>query len=133
MKQVLNQVALLKKVDATVQVCVFIILLCACWIHVQYLVYYMLTMATLHVISCLGWSLFFTSDTPRFEGGTLIRRAFLVILALAGILLVASPDFFFVFAMAMLYVGPACGLIYFAVTLFEIRFYSKARKPYYLL
>lgn len=133
MKQVLNNVAMLKKADAIVQVVVFLILAIFCIAWTEYFVCYMLAMATLQVITCIAWSLFFTGDTPRFAAGTTIRRLFFIIL-LAGLMLLAlTPGALFFFMMVMLVVGPACGLAYFIITLQEMNFYSKARKPYYLL
>lgn len=133
MKRVLNNVALFKKVDAIIQIVIFSVLAIACIEWVEYFVYYMLIMATLQVITCVAWSLFFIGDIPRFTAGTVIRRTFFIILLIGLLLLTLFPGALFFFIIVMLYLGPACGLAYFIITLFEINFYSKARKPYYLL
>jgi hypothetical protein len=133
MKQVMSNVAMFKKIDAALQVVVFTILCIACSVNKSHVVWYMLTMAALHIISCITWSLFFIGDTPVYKAGRFIRRLFLVIMCVALPVVVMGDALFFYFAVIMLYLGPICGLLYFIITLLEINFYSKARKPYYLL
>jgi hypothetical protein len=133
MKQVLSNVAMFKKVDAILQVILFTILGIICTTNVSYLVWCMLSMAALHIISCIAWSLFFAGDVPGFKAGRFIRRLFIVIMCIALLAVLISGGIFFFFAIVMLYLGPACGLAYFIITLLEIDFYKKARKPFYLL
>lgn len=133
MKQVLNRVAIWKKADAVIQVIVFLVLGVVALNDGALTYYCMFGMAALQILSCISWLLFFNGDTPRLKAGTLIRRTFLVILIVFTATLLVSLKFLFGLAIIMLFVGPVCGLIYFIVTIVEMNFYKKARKPYYLL
>jgi hypothetical protein len=132
MKQVMSNVAMFKKIDAALQVVVFTVSSILCLNDSSAIGWCMLAMAALHIISCITWTLFFTGDTPVYKAGRFIRRLFIIIMCIALITFLAG-DIFFFFAMAMLYLGPVCGLLYFIITLLETNFYSNARKPYYLL
>jgi hypothetical protein len=131
MKRVLNNVAIGKKADAVFQIIAFLAMI-AVVAQTSFGPFGLYTLAIAQCISCIVWSLYFTGDTPRYKGGTTIRRIFLVVLALL-LLCVLDRGVFFGVSLFMLVLGPILGLAYFTVTVNEIVFYSEARKPYYLL
>lgn len=131
MKQVLNNVALGKKIDVVFQIVAFIAMIIVVT-QTSLGLFGVYTLAIAQCISCIAWSLFFTSDTPRYKGGTTIRRIFLIVLALLA-LSALNVGAFFDISILMLALGPGLGVAYFIITVNEITFYSQARKPYYLL
>jgi hypothetical protein len=131
MKQVLNNVAMFKKVDAVFQVIAFLAMI-AVVAQTGFGLFGLYTLAIAQCISCIAWSLFFTGDTPRYKSGTTIRRIFLMVLALLALSALDEGVLFGV-SLFMLILGPILGLAYFTITINEIVFYSEARKPYYLL
>jgi hypothetical protein len=131
MKQVLNNVAIWKKVDAVLQIVAFLAMI-AIVTQTSFGPFGLYTLAIAQCISCITWNLYFTGDTPRYKGGTTIRRIFLIVLALLA-LCAFDKGVFFGASLFMLVLGPGLGLAYFIITVNEVVFYSEARKPYYLL
>jgi hypothetical protein len=131
MKQVLNNVALGKKIDIVFQIVAFLAMIIVVT-QTSYGLFGVYTLAIAQCISCIAWSLFFTGDTPRYKGGTTIRRIFLIVLALLA-LCAFDKGAFFGISLFMLVLGPGLGIAYFVITVNEMTFYSEARKPYYLL
>ncbi len=111
--------------------------LLSCWppfFYTSVFVYALIAMAGIQCLSALFWSLFFTSETPQMKAGRFIRRAFIVtmlILLLSWLLQNGAVIFGVLYL--MIFAGPVLGFSYFFITLREISFYRKARKPYYLL
>jgi hypothetical protein len=129
MKQVLNQVALFKKIDAGLQIVAFFSMI---FIVTQVGTFGLYSFAIIQCISCVLWSLFFNGDTPRYKAGTFIRRVFLIVLPIL-LLTILNGEIFFATSLCMLFFGPLMGIAYFIIGLKEIVFYNNARKPYYLL
>lgn len=131
MKRVLNNIAIGKKVDALFQIFAFFVMIIVVT-QTSFSLFGLYTLAIAQCISCIAWSLYFTGDTPRYKGGTTIRRIFLIVLVLLALCAFDNGAFFGI-SLFMLVLGPILGLAYFVITVNEIVFYSEARKPYYLL
>jgi hypothetical protein len=131
MKQVLNHVAIGKKVDAVFQIIAFLGMIVVVT-RTGFSLFGLYTLAIAQCISCIAWSLYFTGDTPQYKSGTTIRRIFLIVLALL-LLCALDKGAFMGISFFMLVLGPILGLAYFVITINEITFYNEARKPYYLL
>jgi hypothetical protein len=131
MKQVLNNVALFKKVDVIFQIIAFLAMILVVT-QTSFSLFGLYTLAIAQCTSCIVWSIFFRGSTPRYKSGTTIRKAFLI--ALAFLLLCAFDSGAFLgISLLMLVLGPVLGIAYFVITINEMTFYSEARKPYYLL
>jgi hypothetical protein len=131
MKRVLNNVAIGKKIDAVLQVIAFLTMIVVVT-QTNFGPFGLYILALAQCLSCIIWSLYFTGDTPRYKGGTTIRKIFLIVLALL-LLCLFNLEFFAGISLFMFVLGPILGIAYFVITLNEITFYSEARKPYYLL
>lgn len=131
MKQVLNSVAIFKTADAVFQALAFVAMLLVTT-QTSFGPFGLYILAIAQCLSCIVWSLYFTGDTPRYRGATVIRKTFLIVLAL---LLLSAFDggAFIGLSYLMLLLGPVLGVAYFVITIQEIKYYQKARKPYYLL
>lgn len=133
MSQTYDGVADVKIADAVIQVLVFAFLLVTICLQSQLFYYGVLTMAGVQVLSCLLWSLYFTAGVPRLKSGTYIRRAFFITLGILGLSFLLFKSWFLLLLYLMIIAGPLQGFLYFAITIKEISFFRKARKPYYLL
>ncbi len=128
----MNRISFCKYTDACLQLLAFVAMMMV-WAWADWSVFAMFIEASVQVISCLAWSLYFTTDAPRYRGGWFIRRSFLVVLVvwIGGSL--CSGAFAALFLYLMLLLGPVMGIAYFVITLQEAAYYGKARKPFYLL
>lgn len=132
MKTTLDRISFLKYTDLGIQFIAFAIMLLLMgfsdWGPFAFFVE-----AAVQVTSCLVWSCYFRVGVPRYRAGIFIRRVFWVVLV-AWILASLFSDDTQVYALyLMLVLGPLLGLAYFMITAIEAGYYSKARKPYYLL
>ncbi len=128
-----DAVANVKLADAVIQVLVFAFLLVTVVLKLRLVFYGVLAMAGIQVLSCLLWSLYFTAGVPRLKAGTYIRRAFFITLGILALSLLLFKSYFLLCLYLMIFAGPIQGFAYFLITLKEISFFRKARKPYYLL
>lgn len=133
MSQHFDAVANVKIADAIVQVLVFAFLLVTVVLKLPLMVYGVLAMAGIQILSCLLWSLYFTAEVPRLKAGTYIRRAFFITLGILALGLLLFKSYFLLLLYLMIIAGPIQGFAYFFITLREVSFFRKARKPYYLL
>lgn len=132
MKQVLNNVALGKKIDVVFQVVAFLVMIVAVT-QTSYGPFGLYVMAIAQCFSCVLWVFFLAGDTPKHPAGTYIRAIFLIILGITLLALLRLQDAFMIVSYILLLVGPFLGIAYFITTIVEINFYQKVRKPYYLL
>jgi hypothetical protein len=120
-----------KHIDALIQFGTFIISIALCiYLHT---ITPLLILAPLQLLSCIIWTLYFGyTYNPVTRGGKLIRRAFGITLALLAIAF-ATIYPILIALFAMIVVGPILAMLYFITTIGEMKYYSTARKPYYLL
>lgn len=128
-----DTVANIKVADAVIQVLIFAFLLATIVLKLSLFAYGIYAMAGIQVLSCLLWSLYFTAEVPRLKAGTFIRRTFFVTLLILTLSLLLFKSYFLLLLYLMIFAGPIQGFAYFFITLREISFFRKARKPYYLL
>ena len=135
MKTTLQHIALFKRIDASLQLLLFGALICVCLLDIELIGHCMFIFGGFQVLSCISWLLVLSGDVPRYSAGVFIRWLFIVILAIIGMscFIGMHSDLLFTVMVIMLLVGPLCGLAYFIITLLEYGYYSRARKPYYLL
>lgn len=132
MESKFEEIALAKKVDVVYQ--------CLCFVFMVFVVIYtdlkifgLYIMAAGQVLSALCWLIYFQNDMPQRKFDKGLRWLFVI----GGLLIVLSgmvlPVAFMCISWILLVVGPILGITYFVTSIAEARFYSKARKPYYLL
>lgn len=132
MKTTLSRISFGKYTDLCLQLLSFIAMILV-WAWADWNVFALFIEAVVQVMSCIVWSLYFTTDAPRHRAGTCIRRAFLIVLVVWVIGSVCSGAVAWLFLYLMVLLGPVMGIAYFVITLQEAAYYSKARKPFYLL
>lgn len=132
MKQTFGNVALGKKTDLALQVLTFPVMLFLTQVR-DVGPFAMYLMALVQTISALLWTIYFWNRVPAFRAGGWIRAIFLVVAAVLILVILAIPHMFLGLSLCMLIAGPPLGIAYFIITISEVRYYNKARKPYYLL
>ena len=132
MKKTLELIARFKKADLVFQ-CIAFLLMVITVIQTSYGPFGLYVMAIAQCFSCILWIFFLAGDTPRHSAGTFIRILFLIILGMILLALTKLSDGFIAVSYLLLFAGPFLGLAYFIITIVEINFYQKVRKPYYLL
>ncbi len=132
MKITFSPVSILKYIDMGIQVFTLLIVLLLCF-YASWGPYAFVVEAIVQVAGCLCWTVYFGKNIPPHRAGVFIRRAFLIVASvwLTGSLL--SREVAVAFLLIMMFLGPVMGIAYFTITLIEADYYSKARKPFYLL
>lgn len=132
MKKTLELIAGFKKADLVFQ-CIAFVLMILTVTQTSYGPFGLYVMAIAQCFSCLLWVFFLAGDTPKHGAGTYIRTIFLIILGITLLALFRFQDAFMIVSYILLLIGPFLGIAYFTITIVEINFYQKVRKPYYLL
>lgn len=133
MRQTFDSTANVKLADAVIQVLIFVFLLVTICYQTLF-IYGILAMAGIQCLGALFWTLFFTSGTPQMKAGRQIRRVFIgTMIVLFICYLLKIPTLSLLVLYLMIPCGPVLGFSYFIITLLEMSFYRKARKPYYQL
>lgn len=132
MKKTIELIACFKKADLAFQ-CIAFLSMVLTVTQTSYGPFGLYVMAIAQCFSCVLWVFFLAGDTPRYAAGTYIRTVFLIILAIMLLALLWLQDAFMLASYILLIVGPVLGVAYFIITILEINFYQKVRKPYYLL
>jgi hypothetical protein len=132
MKQVIALAAFWKKVDIIFQCVLFLLMLVAVFLT-QLGVFGLYLMALGQLVSAVMWFFSLNVDTPKLKSANFLRFAVMVIMVILGIILVIDTGLFLAASMFMLWIGPVVGFGYFIITIVEYRFYTRVRKPYYLL
>jgi len=115
--------ARMKTADAILQALCFTTMLCTFWYDFENAGGAgLLLMAGIQCLSVLFWLFMLRRDTARMRGGMVIRRIFLVLVALILLAAVSGGQELWY---AMIFTGPAWGFSYFGITIAEIRFYHK--------
>jgi len=132
MKQTFGNLALGKKIDLGLQVLAFAgVLLLYQTRGTGLLVFYFA--GAVQTFSALLWTLYFHKGPPAYTSAVAIRYTFLSVAPFLALTCLAGEGGIFLINCIMLIAGPLLGVSYFIITILEIRYYSKARKPYYLL
>lgn len=132
MKTTLSRISLWKYADLVVQFLAFLAMLLL-FLHFDWGAFAFFVEAAVQMISCLIWSIYFSKDIPGYRAGVFIRRLFWSVSIIWVIPSLCSAEIAVGLLYIMVLLGPVLGLSYFIITLLEAGYYSKARKPYYLL
>jgi len=131
-KQTFGNLALGKKIDLGLQVLAFGgVLLLYQTKGIGLFVFYLV--GAVQRVSALLWTLYFHKGPPAYSSAVTIRYIFLSVAPFLALTCLAGDGAILLVNCIMLFAGPLLGVSYFIITILEIRYYSKARKPYYLL
>ncbi|WP_118975453.1 hypothetical protein [Taibaiella koreensis] len=132
MKNTFRNLVLGKKIDLSLQVLTFPVVLWLCKSS-SLGPFALYIIGAVQTGSALLWTLYFRNSAPAYVSGAWIRGAFLILAPFLALMVLAGTDALLLMSCCMLVIGPVLGTTYFMITILEIRYYSKARKPYYLL
>jgi len=132
MKKGFDHLADGKRIDVILQCVLFVLMIFAVWKSGLGL-FGLYVMGIGHILSSLVWVFILSGDTPKLASGNIIRTLCLSVAAILFLTLLIDDSAFLSLSCYMVIIGPILGLSYFIITIKEIAFYAKARKPYYLL
>lgn len=132
MKKTFETIALWKRIDIVFQCLVFLVMLFTVC-RTEFSIFGLYIMASGQILSCIIWTFALSGGMFRLHAGNIIRVIFIITALILAIILGLNKEVFMMASIMMLLIGPVLGISYFVITIKEYHFYSKARKPYYLL
>jgi hypothetical protein len=131
MRRTFDQIAFWKKVDVVFQCLVFITMLLVISFS-RWSLFGLYVMAAGQLLSSIAWTLA-DNDLPQRLNSNTLRKVIISVCLLLLLFLGFAEGAFFIASIGMLVFGPFLGIWYFIATVQEQIYFSKARKPYYLL
>jgi hypothetical protein len=132
MRKTFEVIALGKKVDIVFQSIVFAIMIFL-FISTSWSFFWWYLMAGAQLLSCIVWVVALKSDVPKPKGRDNLRKAIIIVCVAIACSIFLDVCLFIFLSASMIIIGPLLGVNYFLQTVDELKYYSNARKPYYLL
>lgn len=136
MRKTFETIALWKKLDIVFQCLLFILMIFViafeeCSLSSLFGLY---IMGLAQLISSIAWILYLKrNDIPAMNGSMQFRVAIVIIATVIALSILLNVLVFILLSLTMIVIGPFLCINYFLLTLNELKYYSNARKPYYLL